>query len=84
MKIDRNTLKRLWFSLPIDENKVERKEIIVEKKYGHVEIVSDGPGGYNSFKTNQGDNALEYAIVHKNGWRNTPHRDYTEYKLIIK
>ena len=73
----REELKRLWFSLD-RTNVPKRKEIIVETNYGHVEITSDGPDGYNSFKTNQGDNALKYA---KDRMKQNK---YKEYKLIIK
>ena len=76
-KMNREELKRLWFSLD-RTNVLERKEIIVETNYGHVEITSDGPDGYNSFKTNQGDNALKYA---KDRMKQNK---YKEYKLIIK
>ena len=72
----REELKRLWFSLD-RTNVPERKEIIVETEYGHVEIVSDGPDGYNSFKTNQGkgDTCIDYGIYQK--------LKKPEYKLII-
>ena len=75
--MNREELKRLWFSLD-RTNVPERKEIIVETNYGHVEFTSDGPDGYNSFKTNQGDNALKYA---KDRMKQNK---YEEYKLIIK
>ena len=72
----REELKRLWFSLD-RTNVPERKEIIVETEYGHVEITSDGPDGYNSFKTNQGkgDTCINYGIYQK--------LEKPEYKLII-
>ena len=73
----REKLKRLWFSLD-RSNIPKKKEIIVEQEYGHVEIVSDGPDGYNSFKTNQGNEALKYA---KNKIKE---KRYKEYKLIVK
>ena len=72
----REELKRLWFSLD-RTNIPERKEIIVETNYGHVEITSDGPDGYSSFKTNQGDNAMQYALDSKEYKSN-------KYKLIVK
>ena len=72
----REELKRLWFSLD-RSNIPERKEIIVETNYGHVEITSDGPDGYSSFKTNQGDNAMQYALDSKEYKSN-------KYKLIVK
>ena len=55
----------------------EKKEIIVETDFGHVEIVSNGPSGYNSFKTNQGENALQYAL-------NCKEYKTNKYKLVIK
>ena len=79
--MNREELKRMWFSLP--PSTTVRKEIIVETKYGHVEIVSDGPDGYSSFKTNQGDNALQYAKDRMNEPFNGLN-DYSKYKLIVK
>ena len=73
----RNELKQLWFSIPMDENKEETKTILVETKYGHVSITKDGPSGYSSFKTNQGENALKYAL-------DTKEYKSKEYKLVIK
>ena len=72
----REGLKQLWFSLD-HSNVKEKKEIIVETDFGHVEIMSEGPGGYSSFKTNQGENALQYALDCKEYKTN-------KYKLIIK
>jgi hypothetical protein len=80
-KMSREELKRLWFSLPL--SKKETKEIIVETEYGHVEIRRDGQDGYSSFKTNQGDNALQYAKDRMS----QPFdglTDYSKYKLIVK
>ena len=74
--MSREELKRLWFSLDCSNVPV-RKEIIVQTDYGHVEIMSDGPNGYNSFKTNQGENALQYAL-------NTKEYKSNKYKLVIK
>ena len=74
--MNREELKRLWFSLPL--SKKETKEIIVETEFGHVEILSDGPDGYSSFKTNQGVNALSYG---KKLWKD---KKYEDYKLIVK
>ena len=75
--MNREELKQLWFNIDYSNVK-ERKEIIVETNYGHVEIMSEGPNGYNSFKTSQGDNALQYALD-----RNKENQ-YREYELIIK
>ena len=76
--MNREVLKRLWFSLPWDKTRPEIKEIIVEQEYGHVEVLSDGPDGYSSFKTSQGDNALDYA---KDRMKE---EKYNKYKLIVK
>ena len=46
--MNRNELKQLWFNMDYSNVK-ERKEIIVETDFGHVEIMSEGPNGYNSF-----------------------------------
>ena len=78
----REELKRLWFSLD-RSNISERKEIIVEMDknphwpgYGTIEIMSDGPDGYNSFKTHQ-EFPMEYLKTRK---------EYKsgEYKIINK
>ena len=71
----REELKQLWFSVDYSNVK-EKKEIIVQTDYGHVEILSDGPSGYSSFKTNQGDECVEYA-------RNSKEFQTGKYKLII-
>ena len=73
----RNQLKQLWFSIPHDKNKKQVNTILVETKYGHVTITRDGPNGYSSFKTSQGEKALKYALdceQYKTG----------KYNLIIK
>ena len=71
----REELKQLWFSLDYSNVK-EKKEIIVETDFGHVEIMSDGPGGYSSFKTHQ-EYPLEYA-------KNCDEYKSGKYKLVIK
>ena len=73
--MNREELKRLWFSLP--PSTTVRKEIIVETEYGHVEIRKDGPNGYSSFKTSQGENALDYA---KDRMKE---EKYKKYKLVV-
>mgnify|MGYP003677735538 CR=1 FL=1 len=72
----RNELKQLWFSLDYSNVK-EKKEIIVETDFGHVEIMNEGPNGYSSFKTNQGEDALQYAL-------NCEEYKTNKYKLIVK
>tara|TARA_R100000664_G_scaffold23298_1_gene32922 strand:+ start:112 stop:354 length:243 start_codon:yes stop_codon:yes gene_type:complete len=56
-------------------NVKERKQIIVEQytNYGNVEILSEGPNGYSSFKTCQ-KFPIEYVKTRK---------EYGEYELII-
>tara|TARA_R100000234_G_scaffold3476_1_gene2879 strand:+ start:325 stop:546 length:222 start_codon:yes stop_codon:yes gene_type:complete len=73
--MNRHELKQLWFNIDYSNVK-ERKEIIVETKHGHVEILSEGPNGFSSFKTRQ-DFPMEYLKTRK---------EYKsgEYKLIIK
>ena len=80
--MNRYELKQLWFNL--DRSKVkERKEIILDidnnpycPGYGTIEILSDGPNGYSSFKTHQ-EFPMKYLETRK---------EYKskEYKLIIK
>ena len=74
--MNRNELKQLWFNIDYSNVK-ERKQIIVETDFGHVEIMSEGPNGYNSFKTNQGkgDTCIDYGIYQK--------LEKPEYELII-
>ena len=72
----REELKKLWFSIPTDPNKKQKNTILVETNYGHVTITRDGPNGYSSFKTNQGENALQYALNRMN--------EGDKYQLIIK
>ncbi len=52
IRAHREELKRKFLQFDFSNIPV-RKEIIVETKYGHVEIVSDGPDGYSSFSTHQ-------------------------------
>ena len=73
--MSREELKRLWFSLDYSNIK-EKKEIIVETNFGHVEIMNEGPNGYSSFKTNQ-EYPLEYA-------KNCDEYKSGKYKLVIK
>ena len=88
--MNREELKRLWFSLP--PSTTIRKEIIVDLRYikskhwpgyGDVEIVSDGPDGYSSFKTHQ-KNPLQYAKDRIKESKGCDFRDLSKYKLIVK
>ena len=80
--MNREELKRLWFSLDYSNVK-EKKEIIVEidknphwPNYGTIEILRDGPNGYSSFKTHQ-EFPMRY-VFNCNEYRSN------EYELIIK
>ena len=77
----RNELKQLWFNLPT-QTKVT-KTIIVEigknphwKGYGTIQITSDGPDGYRSFKTHQ-EFPMKYVL-------NCKEYKSGEYQLVIK
>ena len=80
--MNRHKLKQLWFNIDYSNVK-ERKEIIVMMNegphwagYGTIEILSEGPNGYRSFKTHQ-EFPMKYLKTreeYKSG----------EYKLIIK
>ena len=80
--MNREELKRLWFSLDYSNVK-ESKQIIVEITnnkhwvgYGEVEIRKEGPDGFSTFKTHQ-EFPMEYAY-------NTKEYKSGEYALIIK
>ena len=75
-------LKQLWFSIPTNQNKKQENIILVETKYGHVTITRNGSGGYSSFKTSQGEHALQYAIDRMSESNGV--RDLSKYQLIIK
>ena len=81
--MSREELKTMFLQMDCSNVPV-RKEIIVQTDYGHVEILSDGPNGYSSFKTNQGENAIQYAKDRMNSKMSNGYSDYSEYKLIIK
>ena len=90
INMTRNELKQLWFSIPRDENKKDYKVIIVEVNknphwpgYGTIEITSDGPDGYSSFKTHQ-KNPLQYALDRIEESKGCEYKDLSEYKLVIK
>ena len=75
----RQELKTMFFQQDWSNVK-ERKQIIVNINkgphwvgYGNIEILSEGPNGYTSFKTHQ-QFPLEYVKTRK---------EYGEYELII-
>ena len=78
----RNELKELWFSLPKEENKVDIRAILVDINTGIVKIIEDTKNGYTSFSTNQGENALQYALDRQK--ENNGLTNYTKFDLIIK
>ena len=69
----RNELKTLFFQMDLSNVPV-KKQIIV--KNNNVEILSDGPNGYSSFKTHQ-KFPLEYV-------ENLKEYKSGEYELIVK
>ena len=81
--MNREELKRLWFSLPIDENKKDYKVITVDYNnnpywpgYGTIEITRDTKNGYSSFSTHQ-ENPFLYLSEREEF-------NSGEYELIIK
>ena len=79
----RNQLKQMWFNLPTQT--IVTKTILVEmdkyegrKGQGTIQITSDGPNGYSSFKTHQ-----EFPIKYVQDRINSDEK-YKEYKLVIK
>ena len=86
VRLHREMLKRAWFSIPRDENKVEIREITVksESKDWHVvKIITDVKSCYSS--SSQGFRTLSEAIEYaeKRNKENDGVNDYTKYKLII-
>jgi hypothetical protein len=82
--MSRQELKKAWLTQEVDPNRPTRKTILVETNCGHVTIESDGPDGYSHFKTNQGDDAIQYGLDRKLGEHNGGGTDYSEYDLIIR
>ena len=73
----RNELKTMFLQMDLSNVPV-KKQIIVEQytNYGNVEILSDGPNGYSSFKTCQ-KFPMEYV-------ENLKEYKSGEYELIVK
>ena len=87
VRLHREMLKRAWFSMPRDKNKVEIREIVVDslsESWHIVKIITDTKSFYSSsthgFYTLS--EAIEYAEM-RNKENNGLH-DYTKYKLVIK
>ena len=86
VRIHREMLKRAWFSMPRDENKVEIKEITVKSHSSDwhvVKIITDTKSYYSS--SSSGFNTLSEAIKYakqRNKEKDSVN-DYTKYKLVI-
>ena len=71
--MNREELKRLWFNTPTSD--VVTRTILIESKYNHVTIMSDGPNGYRQHKSYQ-ENPIDY--VHQ-----TKEYKSGDYELVI-
>ena len=87
--MNREELKRLWFSISTDPNKKQENTIVVEKGknphwkgYGTVIITRYGPDGFSQFTTHQ-KNPLQYALDRMSEGDDGL-RDLSKYQLIIK
>ena len=86
VRLHREMLKRAWFSIPRDEDKVEIREIHVNslsESWHVVKIITDVKSYYSSsshgFTTLS--EAIEYAEM-RNKEKDSVN-DYTKYKLVI-
>ena len=84
----RNELKQMWFNLPTQTKVTKTIVVDVDKNpywpgYGEVEITSDGPDGYSSFKTFQ-EFPLQYALDRIEESKGCEYKDLSKYQLIIK
>ena len=92
--MNREELKRLWFSIPHDKNKIPTRTIVVkydkhESRIGEgtVVITRDDSSGYSCFSTHQ-KNPLEYALNKMKdkcqGRKEYDiNYDFSKYKLVI-
>jgi len=66
MHIERQILKQAWFNIDHSKTPVKKQVIVEMDKYpgrkgqGTIQVLSEGPDGYSSFKTHQ-ENPIEYA-----------------------
>ena len=75
--MNRNELKTMFFQMDLSNVPVKKQIIVTQyTNYGHVEILSDGPNGYSSFKTCQ-KFPMEYV-------KNLKEYKSGEYELIVK
>ena len=80
VRLHREMLKRAWFSIPRDENKVETREIRItsndSKDWFIVKITTDVKSYYAS--SSCGFNTLSEAMKYVKG-----KEEYNKYKLVI-
>ena len=93
--MNREELKRLWFTIPHGQDKAPTRTIVVTMdKYkgrigqGTVKITRDDSSGYSSFSTHQ-VKPIEYALNKMkdkcdNRLEYDINYDYSKYKLVIK
>ena len=92
--MNREELKRLWWSIPHGKLGVPMRTIVVEFDknksrigQGTVRITCDSNSGYSEFNTHQVD-PLQYALDKMNEKYNrleyNEDYDYSKYQLIIK
>jgi len=66
MHIERQILKQAWFNMDHSNTPVKKQVIVEMDKYpgrkgqGTIQVLSEGPDGYSSFKTHQ-EKPMEYA-----------------------
>ena len=80
VRIHREMLKRAWFSIPRDEDKVETREIRVisndKNDWFIVKIITDVKSYYHS--SSSGFNTLSEAMKYVK-----EREEYNKYKLVI-
>ena len=86
--MNREELKRLWFSLPVSQKEIKTITVEIDKNkfwkgYGYVTIMSDGPNGYSHFSTHQ-EHPVQYALDLIEKSKGCTYKDYSKYQLVIK
>jgi len=82
MHIERQILKQAWFNMDHSKTPVKKQVIVEMDKYpgrkgqGTVQVISESPDGYSSFKTHQ-EKPIEYA-------KNRTEYISGGYELVIK
>ena len=92
--MNRQELKRLWFSIPHDKNKIPTRTIVVtmdkypgRKGQGTVKITRDDSDGYSEFNTHQ-VNPIQYALNKmkdkcQDRLEYDINYDFSKYKLVL-